>query len=94
MTKRPFEKGYRSNELLRIIHSDVYDLLNIKIYNHNEYFVIFIFDFFRYCYIYLICNKAWVFACFKRYKMEVEKLFERNIKALRIVRSVEYYLEF
>jgi hypothetical protein len=89
MTKKPFGKGHRSSELLGLIHSDVCGPFNIKTYNHKEYFVTFIDDFLRYCYIYLISHKIEVFSYFKRYKIGVENHL-KNIKILRIDRSEKF----
>ena len=54
----------------------------------NKYFVTFIGDFSRYCYVYLIKTKDEVFNKFKTYKTEVENQLEK----LRSDRGGEYTL--
>ena len=58
ITKRPFiAKGVRAKEPLQLMHSDVYGLLSVQARGSFEYFVIFINDYTRYRYIYLMQQK-------------------------------------
>ena len=68
MTKRPFSgKGLRANQPLELIHSDVYEPMNVKARGGYEYFVIFIDDYSRYRYVYLIQHKSDTFEKFKEF---------------------------
>ena len=73
MTKKPFSVGYRENELLVLVNSNVCGPFSVKTYNNKEYFVTFIDNYSRYTYVYLISYKTEVLSCFKKYKIEVEK---------------------
>lgn len=57
----------------------------------NSYFVTFIDDFLRYCYVYLILEKYCVLDYFKIYKTKVEKQLEKNIKMVGSDRDGEYF---
>ena len=80
----------RSNELLGLIHSDLCDFKSIPTRGGENYFITFIDDCSKYCYVYLIHNKDEAFEKFKTYKAEVENQLERKIKALRSDRGGEY----
>ncbi|TYK06521.1 gag/pol protein [Cucumis melo var. makuwa] len=75
MTKRPFtRKGYRANEPLELIHSDLCGPMNVKAIGAFEYFISFIDDYSRYGYLYLMEHKSEALEKFKEYKAEVENL--------------------
>ncbi|CAL2241227.1 unnamed protein product [Prunus armeniaca] len=82
----------RNTQLLELIHSDVCDSNRPPTRAGNKYFVTFIDDCSKYCYIYLIKTKDEVFNKFKVYKNEVENQLERRIKRLRSDRGGEYTL--
>ena len=66
MTKRPFStKDNKSKGVLELIHKDVYGPLNVKDRGDFEYFIIFIDDYSRYDYVYLLHCKSEVFEKFK-----------------------------
>ena len=56
----------------------------------NKYFLTFIDDHSKYCYVYLIKTKDEVFEKFKLYKSEVENKLKRKVKILRSDRGREY----
>jgi len=72
----------RKTNLLELIHTDVC--------GGKRYFITFIDDFSKYCYVYLINHKHEFFEKFKIYKSEVENQLERTIKILRSDRGGEY----
>ena len=58
MTKRPFPaKGYRTNALLELVHTDVCRPINIRARGGYEYFITFIDDHSRFGYVYLMQHK-------------------------------------
>lgn len=81
----------RSEHLLDLIHTDVCGLFPIHTICGNSYFVSFIDDFSRYCFIYLISEKSQVLGCFKIFKNEVERQTGRWIKVVRSDRGGEYF---
>ena len=91
-TRKPHKSVERNAQLLERIHSDVCDSSRPSTRAKNKYFVTFIDDFSRYCYVYLINTKDEVFKKFKTYKTEVENQLERKVKKLRSDRGGEYTL--
>jgi transposase InsO family protein len=57
----------------------------------KRYFLTFIDDCTRFCYVYLLKSKDEAFNYFKAYKAEVENQLERKIKRLRFDRGGEYF---
>jgi transposase InsO family protein len=57
----------------------------------KRYFLTFIYDSTRFCYVYLLKTKDEAFNYFKTYKAKVENQLERKIKRLRSDRGGEYF---
>ena len=91
-TRKPHKSIERDSQLLELIHSDVCDSARPPTRAGNKYFVTFIDDSSRYCYVYLIKTKDEVFENFKVFKTKVENQLERKIKILRSDRGGEYTL--
>ena len=80
----------RSNELLSLIHSDLCDFKTIPTRGGKNYFITFIDDCSKYCYVYLLHSKDEALNMFKTYKAEVENQLEKKIKIIRSDRGGEY----
>ena len=80
----------RSNELLSLIHSDLCDFKAIPSCGGKNYFITFIDDCSKYCYVYLLHSKDEALNSFKTYKAEVENQLEKKIKVIRSDRGGEY----
>lgn len=81
----------RTEHLLGLIHTDVCGPFSVHKICGNSYFVTFIDDLSRYCFIYLIFEKSQVLECFKVFKNEVESQTGRLIKVVRSDRGGEYF---
>ena len=93
MTKRPFNtKGRRAQDLLELVHSDVYGPMSTKAKGGYQYFLTFTDDYSRYGYVYLMRQKSEAFEKFKEFKAEVENQLGKRIKAIRSNNSGEYLL--
>ena len=91
MTKTPFTgQNKRANDLLGLIRSDVYGQLSSTTRGGFQYFIIFIDDFSRYGYVYIMKHKFESFEKFKVFKNEVQNQLGKNIKTLRSDRGGEY----
>ncbi|KAJ9539066.1 hypothetical protein OSB04_031799 [Centaurea solstitialis] len=91
MTKQPFNKdNERANELLGIIHIDVFGPFSHVARGGYRYFITFTDDFSRYGYVYLIRHKSKDFERFKEFQNEVQNQLDRKIKFLRSDRAGEY----
>ena len=66
MTRNSVKEGERANELLGLVHSDIYGPLNCRNHCNKEYFITFIDDYSKYAHVYLISIKFEAFECFKK----------------------------
>ena len=89
LARTSFKSIERSTEPLELIHSDVCDLKFVQTRGGKKYFITFIDDCTRYCYVYLIRSKDEAIDMFKHYKNEVENQLSRKIKTLRSDRGGE-----
>ncbi|CAL8089815.1 unnamed protein product [Prunus armeniaca] len=91
MSNLPFSgKRERFTELLELIHTDVCGSLSTTSRGGFSYFIMFIDDYSRLGYVYLIQYKSEAFEKFKQFKKEVEKKTGKSIKILRLDRGGEY----
>ena len=93
-TKTPFHSVERSTTPLELIHSDLCDLKFLQTRNGKKYFVTFIDDSTRYCYVYLLRSKDETLGAFMNYKAEVENQLGKRIKCIRSDRGGEYGAPF
>jgi hypothetical protein len=75
---------------LDLVHSNLCEMNGLLTRGGKRYFITFIDDASRYCYIYLLKSKDEALNCFKVYKANVENKLERKIKRLRDDRGGEY----
>ncbi|CAA0839096.1 Unknown protein, partial [Striga hermonthica] len=83
--------AYRATEVLELIHTDICGPFPTPSWNGQQYFVSFIDDYSRYCYLYLIWEKSEALDMFKAFKVEVENQLSKRIKIIRSDRGGEYY---
>ena len=83
ITRMTFPKVERTTFLLELVHSDVCDIYSNPTREGKKYFVTFIDDFSKFCYIYLLHSKDEVLSKFMVYKTEVENQCNLKIKRLR-----------
>nr|GEY02673.1 Gag-Pol polyprotein [Tanacetum cinerariifolium] len=79
----------RSVYVLELVHSDVWQALILSL-GGSKYFVSFIDDYSRRCWVYPIKKKSDVFEVFKVYKARVELDSRKKIKCLRTDNRGEY----
>ena len=93
MMKSPFNvKGYRTKDLLELVHSDVCGPMSIQAGGGFEYFITFIDDYSRFGYVYLMKWKSETFENFKEFRAEVENQLGKHMKAIRFDRGGEYFI--
>ncbi|KAL0315721.1 UNVERIFIED_CONTAM: Retrovirus-related Pol polyprotein from transposon TNT 1-94 [Sesamum radiatum] len=90
MAKVPFYSVERKTSPLELILSDICDLKFVQTRGGKKYFITFIDDCTRYCYVYLLRSKDEALEAFKLYKNEVENQLSKTIKAIRSDRGGEY----
>jgi hypothetical protein len=76
---------------LELIHSNIGEMNEILTKGGKRYFISFIDDCTRFCYVYLMRTKDEALHYFKIYKAEVENQLEKKIKWLRSNRGGEYF---
>ncbi|GLU17722.1 hypothetical protein SLE2022_340780 [Rubroshorea leprosula] len=87
----PFpNKASRAVEKLQLVHSDICGPMKVSSLNESKYFLIFIDDFSRMCWVYFLKQKSEVFGVFVRFKALVENESGNTIKALRTDNGAEY----
>ena len=94
LTRLSFQNIERHTEPLDLIHSDICDLKLVQRRGGNKYFITFVDDSTKYCYVYLLKSKGEAIEKFVLYKNEVENQLNRKIKVLRSDRSGEYESPF
>ena len=73
----------RATDVLELIHTDICGPFPIVSWNGQQYFIMFIDDFSRYGYLYLIHEKSQSLDVFKSFKVEVENQLNKRIKNVR-----------
>jgi transposase InsO family protein len=81
----------RNLALLELVHFDLCEMNGKLIKGSKRYFMTFIDDCTRFCYVYLLKTKDEALHYFKIDKAEVENQLERKVKRLRSDRGGEYF---
>ena len=87
LAKNLFHSIDRNTEPLGLIHSDLCDLKFAPTRGRKKYFITFIDDCTRYCYVYLLNRKDEAMNMFITYKVEVKNQLNKNIKILKFDRG-------
>ncbi|KAL8089042.1 hypothetical protein AgCh_038706 [Apium graveolens] len=94
LTRSSFKRVERNTKVLDLIHSDICDLKFAPTRGGNKYFITFIDDCTKYCYVYLLKSKDEAIDKFKIYKEEVETQQTEKIKTIRSDCGGEYVEPF
>ena len=89
-SQHPHKSVEKSNEILGLIHTDLCDFKATPSRGGKNYYISFIDEYSKYCYIYLVNTKDEALNSFKNYKAEVENQLDKKIKVLRSDRGGEY----
>jgi hypothetical protein len=84
------DNAYRAVSKLQLVHTDVCGPMHNESLNGSKYFLLFIDDFSRYCWVYFLKSKADVFAEFVKFKAAVELETGNKLKILRSDNGGEY----
>ena len=82
--------NHKKYGVLGLIHTDVCGKLTPQSMGGGSYFVTFIDDFSRYCWVYILKQKSEVFDTFKAWKAMVENMYDSKIKVVRSDNGGEY----
>ncbi|KAJ9560006.1 hypothetical protein OSB04_005166 [Centaurea solstitialis] len=83
-TKHTKKGAKRSSQLLEIIHTDICGPFDVPTFGGENYFITFIDDYSRYCYLYLLHNKSQSVNAVEAFIMEVERRLEKKVKIIRV----------
>lgn len=89
-TSHPHKSVEKSNVILGLIHTDLCDFKSTPSRGGKNYYISFIDDCSKFCYVYLMHTKDEALHMFKNYKAEVENQLDKKIKILRSDRGGEY----
>jgi len=89
ITRNPFPKVERNSKLLELIHFDICDMHSTPSIGGKKYFITFIDDYSKFCYVYLLHSKDEALIKFQAYKADTELHCETFIKCLRSDRGGE-----
>lgn len=78
--KFPRDQAWRASYPLQLVHSDICGSVQTQSIGKNSYFLTFINDCIRMCWIYLLTSKDQAFECFNDFKTHVEKQSECVVK--------------
>jgi hypothetical protein len=91
MHKLPFVSSqFQSTQPLELVHSDVWGLAPITSSNGYKYYLLFVDDYSRFGWLYLLKHKSNVLTTFKHFQVTIENLLSKKIKILRIDCGGEY----
>ena len=90
--RESFPKGsaWRAQYPLHLIHSDICGPMQTQSLGKSSYFITFIDDYSRMCWVYFLKTKDEAFDTFKRFKAHVENEKGNTIRCLRIDRGGEF----
>ena len=80
-----------AKNVLQLVHTDICGPFPTPSRNGQLYFILFLDDYSRYSYLYLIHKKSQYLDIFKGFKDEVELQLGKKIKAVKFERGGEYY---
>ena len=86
----PLNMTWRATERLQLIHTDTCGPMSNPSLNGSRYYVIFVDDFSRMCWVYFLTQKSEVAAVFWKFKTLIENQSGYKIKALRSDNGTEY----
>ncbi|KAL2253467.1 UNVERIFIED_CONTAM: Retrovirus-related Pol polyprotein from transposon TNT 1-94 [Sesamum indicum] len=88
--RKPYQSIERDSEILDLVHTDICEFNGVLTRDHKRYFITFIDDCSRYCYVFLMKNKDKVLEKFILFKNEAETQTGKKLKRLRSDRGGEY----
>nr|GEV69300.1 Gag-Pol polyprotein [Tanacetum cinerariifolium] len=94
LTRTSFKSVKRKTKPLDMVHADICDLKSLPTKGGNKYFITFIDDCTKYCYVYLLKSKDEAIDKFVLYKTEVENQLGKKIKVIRSDKGGEYVSSF
>ncbi|KAG8503695.1 hypothetical protein CXB51_001703 [Gossypium anomalum] len=86
----PTNTAWRASEKLQLVHTDMCGPMKTESLNGSRYFILFIDDSTRYCWIYFLKNKSEVVQAFLKFKIAAETETGCKLKSIRSDNRTEY----
>ncbi|GKA38705.1 retrovirus-related pol polyprotein from transposon TNT 1-94, partial [Tanacetum coccineum] len=86
----PVAQAKRAEEKLELVHADICGPMKTDSYARSKYFLLFIDDYSRICWVYFLTYKSEAFGFFKKFKAWAENQSNRKLKVLRTDRGGEF----
>ncbi|GJV74108.1 retrovirus-related pol polyprotein from transposon TNT 1-94 [Tanacetum coccineum] len=86
----PVAQAKRAEEKLELVHADICGPMKTDSYAGSKYFLLFIDDYSRMCWVYFLTYKSEAFGFFKKFKALAENQSYRKLKVLRTDRGGEF----
>ncbi|KAI3721795.1 hypothetical protein L2E82_32813 [Cichorium intybus] len=86
----PVEKAKRADDILEIVHADLWGPMRTESLAGSKYFLLFTDDFSRMSWVYFLKYKSESFEYFRKFKALVEKQSGKALKVLRTDRGGEF----
>lgn len=86
----PSRSSTLTDRPLQLVHTDLCGPMPVESKSKAKYFMIFVDDFTRHCWIYFLKRKSEAFTVFKRFKSHVETQLNSKLGTLRSDRGGEY----
>ena len=77
--------------MIDLIHTDICGPFDVPSWGEEKYFITFIDDHSRYCYLYLLHEKSQTVDILQTFITEVKRQLNRKVKVIRSDRSGKYY---
>ena len=90
-TKNTKKGATRSTQLLEIIHTDICGPFDVPTFGGEKYFITFIDDYSRYCYVFLLHEKSQSVDAVQVFIAEAERQTKEKVKIIRSDRGGEFY---
>ena len=84
------KSSYRARRVPELVHTDICGPIAPNSFSGKRYFITFIDDYSRKCWVYFLKEKSEAFETFRRFKAEIEKSTGEKIRGLRSDRGGEY----
>ncbi|KAL8157792.1 hypothetical protein AgCh_002484 [Apium graveolens] len=90
--RKPFpgQASFHAKKVLELIHGDLCGLITPATLGGNRYFLLFVDDFSRMMWAYMLASKDEALQAFKKFKVQVEREHANKIKVLRTDRGGEF----
>lgn len=86
----PIQSKYRSKEVLELVHTDLCGPFEINTLGGKIYFLIFVDDYSRFTFIYLLKNKDETASKIKEYVASTTNKFSKKVKSIKSDNGLEY----